>query len=423
MRRVTVLFLIILATLGCSPFNPYAGDRFGFIDESGRVVVEPRYRYAYSYNEGLAAVSRGWKFGFIDRAGNEVIDFKYDQVIGFNEGLALVVKGKRCGYIDKKGDFVIPPTYRRASSFVEGLASVALDDDKVGYINKKGEPVIDFLYDNNSFISEGLINVEKDGKWGYINRKGEPVIDLLFREASPFQGGFAIVKLANNSSAIIDKEGNIIGGREVDRIPLNLYTREIPQFFSKRHLFYYDSRTKFFSNSNIRETFPIFNDERALVKLDGKYGYLDKRGELVIPPIYEKAFNFNEGVALVVEGTGKERSYKFIDKNGNEALPLESHLEPIKFFIDGKTGLYNNLTHKRGIIYRDGRIEYSEEYKIVKPYHGTLNIIGNEKRRYGLADSSGRLLLEPEYQIIFPMSEGRALVLRSKFLENSGGAL
>lgn len=418
MRRLTILFVTILAILGCSRFvNPYADDRFGFIDESGKVVVEVKYPFARSYNEGLAAVSKGWKYGFIDLDGNEVIDFKYDLVLGFNEELALVLKGKRCGYIDKKGQFVVPPTYKRASSFVGGLASVALDE-KVGYIDKSGNLIIDYLYENNSFISDGLINVEKDDRWGYINRDGEVVIDFIFREASPFYEGYAIVKLKNKRTAIIDKEGNVLGGREVDRVPLNLNVRSFPLFFAKRHFIYYNNYSKSFSMSQERETLPIFSNERALVELNGKYGYIDKKGELIIPAIYDKAFQFSEGAALVFMGKGKEQRCKVIDKSGNDIMEVASHISLKKFFIDGKMEVYNRLNEKSGIIYRDGRIEYLKDYKIVKPYHGELNIVSNEPRKYGLADRKGRLLLEAKYQMILPMSDGRALILRSKFIEN-----
>jgi len=37
----------------------------------------------------------------------------------------------------------------------------------------------------------------------------------------------------------------------------------------------------------------------ACVKLNGKYGYIDKKGEEVIPPKYDKAVGFSHGLAQV----------------------------------------------------------------------------------------------------------------------------
>ena len=56
-----------------------------------------------------------------------------------------------------------------------------------------------------------------------------------------------------------------------------------------------------------------FSEGLALVKLNGKYGYIDKQGNEVIPLKYDYANNFLEGLALV-RLNGK---YGYIDKQGN----------------------------------------------------------------------------------------------------------
>lgn len=69
-----------------------------------------------------------------------------------------------------------------------------------------------------------------------------------------------------------------------------------------------------------------FSDGRAYVLGDNGenygYGFIDVNGEEIIPCNYVNAFNFSEGLAAV--GTFNENNnvieYKFIDKSGNIAI-------------------------------------------------------------------------------------------------------
>ncbi|MGB3693601.1 MAG: WG repeat-containing protein [Spirulinaceae cyanobacterium] len=98
------------------------------------------YRWARE-NQHLGVLVRD-KYGFIDKTGKIVIEPQFDQVHYFSEGLASISTGKyrrKCsGYIDKTGEVVIPAQFDIAASFCSGIASVWIDSQE-GYINRKGE--------------------------------------------------------------------------------------------------------------------------------------------------------------------------------------------------------------------------------------------------------------------------------------------
>ncbi len=48
------------------------------------------------------------------------------------------------------------------------------------------------------------------------------------------------------------------------------------------------------------------------VEIEGKWGYINKKGEFIIKPIYDKAEKFVDGVAKVIF----ENRVKYIDENG-----------------------------------------------------------------------------------------------------------
>ncbi|MCA9706147.1 MAG: WG repeat-containing protein [Myxococcales bacterium] len=92
------------------------GDRVGFIDEAGRVVVAPTYDGAGSFCQGLAPVCTGCrrelsgehyelvggKWGLIDRSGAVVVPLKYDAVRSQDDGI-VVVEGGRTIPLDALG--------------------------------------------------------------------------------------------------------------------------------------------------------------------------------------------------------------------------------------------------------------------------------------------------------------------------------
>ena len=141
--------------------------KWGFVDESGKYVVNPQFDGATGFNEGYASVCLGpgcsgysldtennldQKWGFIDQSGKLVVPHLYSNVREFSEGLAAVcVSGcgsggsARWGYVDPTGALVISPQFDAAESFWDGVATVMVGKDKdkrIGYIDKAGKYLI-----------------------------------------------------------------------------------------------------------------------------------------------------------------------------------------------------------------------------------------------------------------------------------------
>ncbi|RLI97118.1 MAG: hypothetical protein DRO96_01495 [Candidatus Aenigmatarchaeota archaeon] len=56
-----------------------------------------------------------------------------------------------------------------------------------------------------------------------------------------------------------------------------------------------------------------FSERLARVEKNGKWGFIDKKGKVVIPLEYDDAGSFSEGLAWVK----KNRKLGFVDKKGN----------------------------------------------------------------------------------------------------------
>lgn len=326
--RILSLFLLILALLAhiraqsAPPKRFVIWDergKFGYIDETGRVVIKPQFDYAYPFSEGLAAVGIGDKAGFIDPSGRAVIPFQYHRTVSFSDGVAAVYvrwdgveKRFPCGYINHSNNYVIkPPTKFRCSEFHEGFAAVEVYDEQIGewlgtYINKKGQQAVASRLAVGEPFSEGLARVEDFTKWSFVNPEGQTVIDLRpqgrseptderLSPASSFSEGLAMVGIIVDGTSGHSRFGFMDrSGKMVFRLPFNIRAEGD----------FHDGRAQVYvaMSQTVRTRFDnqIYEQEENV----SARGYIDKTGKTVIQPRFSRVEDFSEGLAVVRVGKG-----------------------------------------------------------------------------------------------------------------------
>jgi hypothetical protein len=102
------------------------GDRYGYRDKTGMIVIDPLFDEAGEFISGLARMKVDGKLGCIDTQGRVVVEPQWDQLHYFRDDLALVRSGNKYGYVDRSGRVVIEPRYESAGNFSEGFAPVKL---------------------------------------------------------------------------------------------------------------------------------------------------------------------------------------------------------------------------------------------------------------------------------------------------------
>lgn len=135
--------------------------KIGYVDSSGKWVIEPQFDKARAFSDGLAPVANGKTWGFIDETGKMVIEPQYRDAEVFSDGLAPV-KEKDWGFIDTSGKMVIPTDY----DITAGLAFLAGKNEK-GFI-------------------DGLARVKTKKGWGFLDTSGNLLGDKWFENAEPF---------------------------------------------------------------------------------------------------------------------------------------------------------------------------------------------------------------------------------------------
>ena len=312
--------------------------KWGYIDAAGKVVIQPRFDEAYGFSEGLACanIGGGWvttkieggsttdfqggQWGYIDATGKFVIETKAAEVNDFSEGLAAVKIGDKWGYIDQSGKMVIEPQFAWAGYFHEGLASVqptATKDEyeppQCGYIDRTGRLVIPAKFTQALGFTEGLAAVmtnipEKDNRredWGFIDHQGNLVIPPTFDQADAFTEGVALVETRDGTFAYIDRTGKTqFVAKGEDGKPLEAVFMIVRWRGYKEQAFSFHeglARIKV----GAHEIHSSFAGEANLkyhgfYYEGGKWGFIDKTGKVVIPPQFDWTMEFSEGLAAVV---------------------------------------------------------------------------------------------------------------------------
>ena len=326
MDKIFIIFSIIITFFSVSfsenlyPINDKNGG--GYINKDGLIVLEQKYNFAGKFSGDYAIVQdKNFKYGIIDKEGNIIINFEYEELDKLSENFVMYKENKKYGYIDitknlksktvydniktfkecfaavcinnkwgfinKNGKTVIEPQYYDVSNFNQGLAAVSYSNHTTaGYINKKGKLILSFT--DNALepkeFNEGLVPIIKrtDANCSYINKKGKIVIDKekiypIISYCSPFSEGLAVIYIYNEKNEIttgfMDKKGKI----------KYAMTFLLPKDLEKDDFCVFEN----------------FSSGMAQITIDYRTGYINNKFELVIPPIYEFAKDFDGDLAYV----------------------------------------------------------------------------------------------------------------------------
>lgn len=185
---------------------------------------------------------------------------KHPNLVQFSDGLCGYFDfDEGCVFFNKLGERVVVIHYAVEPFFCDGLILVGGGDNEVtmgkyGYADKSGKIVIPYQYDYASHFNKGKAEVSKDGRTFYIDIKGKEIDnDKLSDSAELLNGSLS----AGNESGLIMVENN------------------------------------------------------------GKYGWKNEKGDIVIPIIFENAVdNFSDGLAWVI----LNGAVGFVDKYGNSTF-------------------------------------------------------------------------------------------------------
>lgn len=294
------------------------------------VLVEPTYEDAMGFSDGLAAVKKDGKWGYIDETGKVVIDFKYSYAENFGEGYALVTRSRGSGFFANQHDFyIVDKTGKETPLQVAHVwqGEKSYENLSTWYLDDLGHPILQngvIVVEGYAFGTDGLEIVPDEEELNALADKceskglyGYRYIDYSYTYgcANVCVDGLIPMYLRNDFGDIwvcflMDKTGHVVKD-------------------------YVDMAIADWDNDNVKLPDGIAAPVDGLMTMgitdgityDIRHGMMDyATGNWVIQPKYA-GYRYNLSGIFFLDGLwivkGQNNKYGAVNKSGQEVIPLE----------------------------------------------------------------------------------------------------
>ena len=293
----------------------------GLVNDSGSIIIEPLYteiiNLGETYKEGYITIDEQGKYGLISTTKKQILENKFDEIKQIYLNNYYIVKENGTEkLINSASETIIDNiTYEIQSASTRGF--IIKENELYGEIDTSGETLIELKYQDLKEIYEGIYIAKQNDKYG--------IIDIDENTKIPFEyigityndkANLFIAEDQDYNTSIFDKDYN----KKVEGVLVELNTDK--SYIRMRigdEYKYYNFNCEEKTNIEI-----LTNNTLFLSKKDGKYGYVDKNGNVVVDYIYDDATEQNEYGFVAVK---KDGLWGSLDKEGKEVIETKYNLE------------------------------------------------------------------------------------------------
>lgn len=313
--------------------------KWGYINLEGKTIVPFLFDDARSFSSGLAVVGVDYS-NYIesikdeDRWNTELFGLSIDEYFDYSSKNKLMLYG----FVDQTGAVVIEPKYQRVTDFGGQHAFVSRGYNESYIINHLGRVVLNLyeLYDFSGAYNidcqvtrEGTIWIEARYHSDPGDAVSNAVLDAYLRPIFPldmfsigrFRNGYAVVT-SHKKPGVINEWGKfIIELDESERISFDderfgdgifnvsrtlPMTKEQEESLKRGYMVnltvqntWMDKSKRLIRPWGDNSVLRVFHNSRVAHEENGKWGFLDKNGNEVVPHIYDSCEDYHDGIAAV----------------------------------------------------------------------------------------------------------------------------
>ncbi len=395
--RNSILKELELNSLVLYPYQK--DDLFGFIDSTARILIQPEFDAitvfseglsvvskndsvyyinkensnpfnqffadAYAFNNGIAAVKHGNKWCFINRQG-QIISAIYDEINELSDNCYTVKLNGKYGALNNFGQVIIEPKFEELGDFKNGFAYYR-QDNKSGFVSKDGyvhRPEFDWLSD---FDADKIAIVKKGNSYGLINSTGKEILEAKYDQVLKANNTVFIVVL-NNMYGFYSANACFLSAVTYDfakEKPADYYTNgQVFKLIKKGQQALADANGRTSIDFGTYDEINFAANGLIRVKKKNKFGYVDRKLNLVIPYKYTKAEDFKDSCAIVQ----MKDKISLINTQGKEMVSSIAEIQ--------KISKHYYLVHSESeqLINNRGEPVFSDINNI-QPYNGKILIV------------------------------------------------
>lgn len=304
--------------------------RWGLIDRTGRIVLEPVYLSLRAVGDGVWAAENEDGVALFDPARGAPQAFVYSAVGRFTDGLVPVTQERGTTtfhfILDRRLQIRFQST-DPIRSVAEGVATLRVGD-RYQYRDIARGTIVGSPagYDRAAPFRDGLAVVGRGEDWrsrryGAIDREGREVVPIEFRRVVPMEGT-ELIRVLSDRYGFLDRSGRWV----VE-----------PRFSATGD----------------------FSDGLCPVEVDEQWGYIDTTGSIAIPLEWDAASDFVDGIAVVRAGSRDRGERWYLTTTGEPAIdrPFQwayTFVGPLAHVAEG-----DFATGRFGYISRDGTVVWT----------------------------------------------------------------
>ncbi len=356
-------------------------DFFGFIDSASKIIIPLVYDAITEFSEGLAVVNKNDSVFYINKENQNAFNQFFTDAYPFTNGIAATKKNNKWNFINRQGQSM-GLIYDEINELSNNAYVIKLNG-RYGAINHFAQTIIEPRFDKMGDFKNEFAYYIENGKYGFVSKIGY-IHRAEFEWISDFnENNIAVVK-QNNFYGLINSQGQKILDCYYDLIlkatnnVFILVKNNLYGFYNGNGCFLSaisyeymkEKPTDFYTNGYIlklikknEQALADFNGKTTLefgsyeevnfalnglikVKRKNKYGFIDKKLNIIIPFKYEQAQDFNDSLT-VVKLKGKNI---LINTSGKEIFSTEENIEKISqhfYLLDGEEkAILNNKGEK-----------------------------------------------------------------------------
>lgn len=297
-------------------------EKVGVCDEKGSIIVEPQYTQILGIGKdnrnGYIVVNSENKYGIIDITKKTILEPKYEDIKPISSNNLYVVKQEGAYQVIDKTEAVVI----KAGKFdeiiqIQGENLIFVKNKKYGVINSKAEEVIRAQYEDLKYAFSNYYIAKNGGKYGIVSDT-EVVVpfnyaSITYRKEADFieleQPDTVISKVLNNQFE--EQFEGIVAQVNTDKGYIRARVNDEYQYYNLK-----------FEKKTAQEV--LTGNTLFLSKKEGKYGYVDKDGNVVVDYIYEDGLEQNTFGYIAVKKDGK---WGALDKQGKQIAECQYTLE------------------------------------------------------------------------------------------------
>lgn len=297
-------------------------EKVGLCDNQGNIIIEPEYKEIKAigddYKNGYVVINSDNKYGLIDFTKQVILEAKYEEVKPIVASNMYIVKEDgKLKAINKELETLVENKFDDVKQ-INNENIIFVKNKKYGIMNTKGEITAKAEYDNIEYIFDNYYIAKKSGKYGIIDVNNKNILPfeyekISYRKEADF---IEVEKKDAESTEILNNKFE----KQLEGIITEVNTEKgYIRIRTNDEYKYYNFKFEEKDVTELLNTNTIF-----LSKKDGKYGYVDKDGKVIVDYIYEDAKEQNSYGYAAVKKDGK---WGAINKDGREVSECKYDLE------------------------------------------------------------------------------------------------